>query len=243
MKTRKNLSIHLLSIALFIIIGCGATDSSNENNSQNSPDETGTVTDVEGNVYKTVKIGNQWWMAENLRTTRYRNGDSIPNVIDNADWVSLTTPAYCCYNNDFNSYGNTFGLLYNWYTVDSASNGNKNICPEGWHIPSNIEFLTLINNQGGLAEAGGKMKEAGTSHWDLPNIGATNTSGFTGLPAGFRSYVDGTFKYIGSFGHWWSSTQSDEIQAWNIGLYYLDSSVDNSPSVKKLGFSIRCIKD
>jgi uncharacterized protein (TIGR02145 family) len=205
--------------------------------------ETGTITDDEGNVYQTVKIGSQWWMAENLRSTKYRNGDPIPNVTNSADWASLTTPGYCCYGNDFHTYGNDYGLLYNWFTTDPASNGGREIAPEGWHIPSRQEFSTLINTLGGLNEAGGKMKESGMTHWRPPNTGATNASGFTGLPAGIRGYVDGTFKYIGDFGHWWSRTPSDGNKAWNIGLFFLEYSVDQSPSVKKLGFSIRCIKD
>jgi uncharacterized protein (TIGR02145 family) len=201
------------------------------------------VTDIDGNVYKTVKIGDQWWMAENLKTTKYRNGDPIPHVTNNNDWTDLSTPAYCSYNNDNTTYGSVYGLLYNWYALDPASNGNKNICPEGWHIPTDEELTTLINNLGGAIIAGGKLKEAGTSHWSIPNTGATNTSGFTALPAGFRSYVDGSFQYVGVFSHWWTSTQTSETQAWNLGLFNIDASANHSASEKKLGFSIRCVKD
>jgi uncharacterized protein (TIGR02145 family) len=243
MKSRKNFLSNFLTIVLLIVIGCGTTDSSGDNNNQNPPNETGQVTDVEGNVYKTIKIGNQWWMAENLRTTKYNNGDQIPNVTDNSAWTALNTPAYCWYENNNATYGTTYGALYNWFTIDAASNGNRSICPTGWHIPTNAEFLTMINNLGGILEAGGKMKEDGTSHWTSPNAGASNTSGFTGLPGGFRGYVDGSFQYLGNFGHWWSCSSSNANEAWNIGLFYLDSSVNNSTSVKKLGFSIRCVKN
>ena len=243
METRKNLLIYLLSTVLLLVIGCEATDSSDDNNNQNPPNETGTVTDVEGNVYKIVKIGDQWWMAENLKTTKYRNGDPISNVTDNSAWAALNTPAYCWYENNTATYGTVYGALYNWFTVDAASNGNRSICPTGWHIPTEAEWTTLTTFLGGLNVAGGKMKEVGTSHWSSPNTGASNTSDFTGLPGGFRSYVDGSFQYLGNFGHWWSRTQGDGTQAWNIGLFYLDSSVNNSLSVKKLGFSIRCVKD
>ena len=243
MKKRKNSFNLFLPIVLILLFGCGATDSSNDDYNQDAIPETGTVADIDGNVYKTIKIGNQWWMAENLRSTKYSNGDTLALVTDNSAWATLNAPAYCWYQNDHNSYGSIYGALYNWYTVNALSNGSRSISPAGWHIPTNAEFLTLISNLSGLSEAGGKMKEVGTTHWTSPNTGATNTSSFTGLPGGFRSYVDGSFQYLGNFGHWWSNTESDTNEAWNIGLFYLDSSVNNSTSVKKLGFSIRCVKD
>ena len=204
---------------------------------------TDTVSDTEGNIYKTVQIGNQWWMAENLKSAKYRNGDPIPHVSDNTAWAVLSTPAYCWYQNDKAGYGTVYGALYNWYTVDAASNGNRNICPAGWHIPSEAEWTTLTTCLGGLSVAGGKMKEAGTSHWSAPNTGATNTSGFTALPGGYRGYTTGEFGNIGSFAHWWSSTQEDAALAWGEGLFTLDNPADHSTSVKKNGFSIRCVKD
>ena len=207
------------------------------------PIETGTVTDIDGNSYRTVKIGNQWWMADNLKTTKYRNGDPIPNVTDNSAWAALSTPAYCWYENNNSAYGTVYGALYNWYTVDAASNGNRNICPAGWHIPTDAEWATLTSYLGGVSQAGGKMKEAGTSHWFAPNTGATNSSGFAALPGGYRGYTTGAFGNIGIFGHWWSSTQADASLAWGEGLFNQENSADHSTSAKKNGFSIRCVKD
>jgi uncharacterized protein (TIGR02145 family) len=204
---------------------------------------TQTVTDIDGNVYNTVTIGSQVWLKENLKVTHYNNGDSIPNITDNTAWASLNTPAYCWYNNDYDTYGTVYGALYNWFTTDSASNGNKNLCPLGWHIPTSTEWTTLTTYLGGESVAGGKMKEAGTAHWSAPNTGATNESDFTALPGGYRGYVNGSFNYIGIFGHWWSNTQYDTSLAWGRGLFYLDAPVNNSTSVKKNGFCIRCMKD
>jgi uncharacterized protein (TIGR02145 family) len=207
------------------------------------PEDPSTVIDMEGNVYKTVRIGTQLWMAENLRVTKFNNGESIPNVTDNAAWMALSGPGFCWYQNDYTTYGAVYGALYNWYAVDSASNGNRSICPVGWHIPTEDEWTVLTSYLGGLSVAGGKMKESGTAHWNAPNTGATNESGFTALPAGYRGYATGAFNFIGNFGHWWSRTSADQSLAWGEGLFYLDNAADNSTSVKRNGFSIRCIKD
>ncbi len=202
-----------------------------------------TVTDIDGNVYKTVRIGDQLWMADNLRTTRYSNGDPIPHVTDRVAWVALTTPAYCWYGDSETTFGATYGALYNWYAADSASNDNRSICPAGWHIPTEAEWTTLTTYLGGIDVAGGKMKEAGTSHWLAPNTGATNGSKFSGLPGGYRGYTNGAYDNVGLFGHWWSSTSRDASQAWGEGLFALEAPANHSPSVKKNGFSIRCVKD
>ena len=153
----------------------------------------GTITDVDNNLYNTVKIGTQVWMAENLKTTKYNDGTSIPNVTDNTVWSALITGAYCDYNNT-PSISTTYGRMYNGYSVDNniatkvASNGGKNVCPTGWHVPSNAEWITLTSYLGGESVAGGKLKETGTMHWLTPNSGATNESGFTALAGGRRSY-------------------------------------------------------
>ncbi len=236
MKKSQFSAVFLIVISIMILTACKKQDDSA------SAFETGNIMDVEGNSYKTIKIGNQWWMAENLKVTRYRNGEPVTNITSNAEWIALITPAYCSYNNDYDTYGKVKGLLYNWYVVDPSSNGNKNIAPEGWHIPTNADFSTLVNCLGGLAIAGGKMKEVGTSHWSSPNTGATNSSGFTSMPSGFRSHEDGTFQYIGTFVHWWSSTQSGST-AMNLSLANFQAAADNSASNKKLGFSIICVKD
>jgi uncharacterized protein (TIGR02145 family) len=197
-----------------------------------------TVTDIDGNVYETVTIGTQVWMAENLKVTHYRNGDLIPNVTDNATWAGLTSGAYCEYNNDPNNVA-TYGRLYNWY----SANDSRNIAPAGWHVPSDEEWQVLADYLGGEGVAGGKMKEAGTAHWYTPNAGATNESGFTGLPGGFR--VSGNYMNIGNYACFWSTTEDISGYAWGLGLSYMMEQAarwyDNND--KEIGYSVRCVKD
>ncbi len=197
----------------------------------------GTVTDIDGNVYPTVKIGNQWWMAVNLKVTHYRNGEAIPNVTDNATWQALTTGAYCEYNNDINNFA-TYGHLYNWYTVADS----RNIAPTGWHVSTDAEFEILTDYLGGYAIAGNKLRESGTTHWGWPNTGATNESGFTGLPGGWRLW-DGTYNYITARAYFWSSTGYSFPLAWSRYLYYDGPGFVRGASNEGDGFSIRCVKD
>ncbi|MCX6247713.1 MAG: fibrobacter succinogenes major paralogous domain-containing protein [Bacteroidetes bacterium] len=196
-----------------------------------SGDETGesqavTVTDIDGNVYNTVKIGSQLWMAENLKTTRYRNGDPITHVTDNTQWSNLLTGAYCDYNL-------IYGRLYNWYAVSDG----RHICPAGWHVPTDAEWTQLQAFLGGFDVAGGKMKEAGTIHWNGPNTGATNESGFTALPGRMRSW-DGSFSSIGIYANLWSSTES-----WGWYVFYNSTYFGHGTSKNVEGFSVRCLKD
>jgi uncharacterized protein (TIGR02145 family) len=196
--------------------------------------ECGTVTDIDGNIYETVKIGSQVWMVENLKVTHYRNGDAIPKVVD-PSWTSLTTGAYCEYNNDVNNVA-TYGRMYNWY----AASDSRNIAPPGWHVPSDAEWQTLIDYLGGDATAGGKIKEMGLTHWNSPNDGATNESGFTALPSGYRS----NFYYeLGYDAYFWSSTEFDIGAAWFRTLIYSNSAVGRYSSDERYGFSIRCVKN
>ncbi|PIS29553.1 MAG: hypothetical protein COT43_03570 [Candidatus Marinimicrobia bacterium CG08_land_8_20_14_0_20_45_22] len=199
--------------------------------------EPGTVTDIDGNVYQTVKIGNQWWMAENLKVTHYRNGEAIPNITDNTAWSNLSTGALCDYNNDVNNVV-TYGRLYNWYAV----NDSRNIAPTGWHVPTDAEWTILTNYLGGESVAGGKMKETGTTHWYGPNTGATNESGFLALPGGYR-YYSGTYYGVGDYGYWWSATESDSYGAWSRNLGCSGSGVDRGSNGKRSGFSVRCVGD
>jgi uncharacterized protein (TIGR02145 family) len=199
--------------------------------------ETGTMTDQDGNVYRTIKIGNQWWMAENLKVTHYRNGDLIPNVIDDTEWSNLTTGARCAYDNDENNVA-TYGRLYNWYTV----NDSRHIAPAGWHVPSmDAEWQTIVDYLGGSV-AGGKMKETGTAHWKSPNTGATNESGFSALPGGHR-YYDGEFYDMGYYAYFWSSSEVSTYYAWFRFLYYASSDVDRGDYDKQDGFSVRLVRD
>jgi len=144
-----------------------------------TPTPTAPVTDIDGNEYATIQIGTQVWMAENLRTTKYCNGDPIPNVTDSLQWVNLATGAWA-HNNNYSQYENLYGKLYNWYAVDDS----RNICPCNWHVPTDAEWTTLIDYLGGEGVAGGKMKSTGTQYWLSPNTDATNESGFSGLPGG-----------------------------------------------------------
>jgi len=204
------------------------------------------VTDIDGNVYNIIAIGTQVWMKENLKTTKYNDGTIIANIIDNATWASLTTGAYCDYsNNPANS--TTYGRLYNWHSVDNnsatkvASNGGKNVCPTGWHVPSDAEWTTLTSFLGGEEIAGGKLKENGTTHWAAPNSGATNETNFTALPGGYR-YRTGWFDIIGFGGNWWSSTNASSSSSWYRDMQHTSTSVGRY-DVEKYGFSVRCLKD
>ncbi|MBV5313662.1 MAG: hypothetical protein JZU47_10225 [Prolixibacteraceae bacterium] len=197
----------------------------------------GEVTDADGNVYPTIKIGNQIWMAENLKTTKYNDGTTIPNVTDNTTWAALKTGAYCYYNNDAINYKATYGTLYNWYAVNT-----NRLCPAGWHVPTDSEWTTLTTYIGGESVAGGKLKGTGTTHWLTPNTGATNEVGFTALPAGYRG-SNGTFYYIGYGGYWWSSTEYLTNYVWHWYVFYSDSGVRRYGYTKEHGFSVRCVRD
>jgi len=208
----------------------------------------GTVTDIDGNSYQIVKIGNQRWMAENLKVTHYQNGSAIPHVTDNGIWPNLSSGAYCNYNNDVNNVS-TYGRLYNWYAV----NDSRNIAPQGWHVPSDDEWKELemylgmsqseVDSEGWRGtDEGGKMKEAGTAHWDSPNTCATNSSGFTALPGGHRS-GSGNFIYVSSYSYWWSASDRIASFAWCRNLYSHNSQVGRYAIDKHDGFSIRCVRD
>lgn len=196
-----------------------------------------TVTDIDGNVYQTVKIGDQCWMKENLKVTHYRNGDAIPNVTGD-DWSGLFTGAYCDYDNNEGNVA-VYGRLYNWYAVDDS----RGLAPEGWHVPSENEWQTLADYLGGEAVAGGKMKEVGIVHWLSPNTGATNESGFTALPGGYRFDV-GNFSDMNIYAIFWSSTEFDFSSAWSHGLNNAyEGLIPFDDNFKQFGFSVRCVKD
>ncbi len=196
----------------------------------------GTMTDMDGNVYKTVKIGSQVWMAENLKVTRYRNGDPIPNVTSNSQWTKLRTGAYCNYDNNLENVS-TYGRLYNWYAVTDR----RNIAPKGWHVPTDEEWNLLEKHLG--ANAGGNLKERGTAHWKSPNVGATNASGFTALPGGCRGSSGGACYDVGSEGGWWSSTAKYNGGAWYRNLDYEGSVIYRSDLDEHYGFSVRLVRD
>ena len=218
---------------------CGAPNVHN-------PDLTyGSMTDQEGNTYKTIVIGTQEWMAENLNTSIYRNGDAIPTGLSNSEWESTITTqegAWTYYNND-PSYACPYGKLYNWYAcVDS-----RLLCPVGWHVPTDPEWTVLTDYLGGEEIAGGKMKitgtiESATGLWYAPNSEASNSSGFSGGPQGDRNFL-GESGGIGELGFWWSSSEVDTNYAWNRYLYYNIGSALRLENVKRNGFSVRCLRD
>jgi len=200
----------------------------------------GTMTDIDGNVYKTITIGTQTWMAENLRVTKYRNGEPIVNITDNATWSTTKSGAYCNYANttDVNKIV-TYGRLYNAY----AAADTRNIAPQGWHVPSDAEWLVLINSQGGESIGGGKLKESGTTHWDASNTG-TNSSGFSAVPTGGRNDYDGSFTNMGnSSGHWTSTASSFYGRTWHRNLYYSVDGCYRDDLNWNCGLSIRLVKD
>jgi len=208
-----------------------------ESDYSNEIDDPRHIIDFDGNVYNTVKIGNQVWMAENLKVTHYRNGDPIPNVTNNTQWSGLTTGAYCNYDNDPNN-AITYGRLYNWYAVAES----RNLAPIGWHVPSDTEWQILIDYLGGAAVAGGKLKESGTTRWISPNTGATNESGFTALPGGYRDSNSG-FNDLGNDTDFWSSTEGNSDSAWSRELLYNLASIYRFISSRRYGFSVRLVRD
>lgn len=195
------------------------------------------VKDVDGNIYNTVMIGTQVWLVENLKTTKYRDGTSIPKMTEDTQWYRQKTGAYCDYDN-IESNSTIYGRLYNWYAVSDS----RNIAPAGWHVPSDTEWTTLISYLGGVNLAGFKLKDAGNTYWPKPN-NASNESGFTALPGGTRSLY-GSFLGIGYYGYWWSATAQYELEEALIrSMDYNYAYVKSSYYSMNNGLSVRCLKD
>jgi uncharacterized protein (TIGR02145 family) len=201
----------------------------------------------DGRTYDLVEIGGQCWFADNLATDQYRNGDPIPTGLDNATWSSTNGGAYAIYNdNSVNDV--TYGKLYNWFTVAD----DRGVCPAGWHVPSDCEWMylegslgmsiqeMLLSNVWRGVDQGGALKA--TSSWLLPNVGATNSSGFTFLAGGYRNYL-GNYNFVNNYGYLWSITEEDVIPAWGRLLFYNSQKVNRTNSNKQSGFSIRCVRD
>jgi uncharacterized protein (TIGR02145 family) len=218
----------LIPVSLLLLIsGCNKE-------SEKPPDP---VTDIEGNIYKTIKAGSQIWMAENLKSTLLNDSTEIPLVTDSLKWRNLTTPGYCWYNNDDLTNRETYGALYNGYTVSSGK-----LCPAGWHVPIAGDWQLLSEFLLDSLSGGGKLKESGTIHWMSPNKGATNASGFTALPSGIR-YFDGSFTAIQYYTGIWTASESGSESENYLGLYYKDASLTFGTVSKKDGLSVRCVKD
>jgi uncharacterized protein (TIGR02145 family) len=228
---RKLLFVSFLISFVFVIVMSGCKKDKDDDDIQIPVN----VVDADGNVYNTIKIGDQVWLKENLKATKYRNGSSIPFITDNTEWGTLSTPGFSWYGNSQSTYGNNYGALYNWYAVKTG-----NICPEGWHVPSDAEWTTLVTYLGGDTEAGGKLKA--TTLWTAPNTGATNESNFTAFPGGYR-FLDGESYSITEYGYWWSSTEFNSNDGYYRLLYYDSKVVNKGNFSKKYGFSVRCMMD
>lgn len=228
----------LLIIGVFLVFASCCEKDNDNDPVFNSKLTYGTMTDQDGTKYKTVTIGTQTWMAENLRTTTYNDGSAIPNVTDHDKWKHITYGAFCNYNNTTNiDTIATYGRLYNWDAVHTGK-----LAPSGWHVPTDAEWTTLTNYLGGDSVAAGKLKETGTTHWDHPNVDATNETGFTALPGGYRSQY-GNFDGIGSYGSWWSATKSTSLNALHR---HIDTELNYFYRINyssALGLSVRCLRD
>ena len=194
-----------------------------------------------------VTIGKQTWMQKNLNVSKYHDGTPIPQVTDPKKWANLKTGAWCYYENN-TANDTTYGKLYNWYAVagihDTDPNTpNKILAPTGWHVPSDAEWTTLTDFLGGEAVAGGKMKSTGTSLWLPSNATATNESGFTGLPGGYRSSNGFSYGYVGYYGNWWSSSETSTISASFRQLDEYSGVVSRYTNSKRYGYSVRCLRD
>lgn len=216
----------------------------------------GTLTDIDGNHYATIQIGSQVWMAENLKVKHFANGDSIPEVAAQMDWQNNFNPGWSyLYNNKLYDSLKDYGLLYNFYTIEDS----RNVCPTGWHVPTDAEWTTLVasidpwhnaNAQGSQSgTAGGKLKSTGTEYWITPNTEATNLTGFSGVPSSHKN-SNGLFGFYGDDGEigiWWSSSiyePAPELHdAWYRSLNFNDASFNRNIQQKRNGFSIRCIQD
>ncbi len=196
-----------------------------------------TVSDLDGNTYDVIRIGTQLWTKQNLRTTKFNNGSSIALVSDNTVWTNLTNQGYCWYDNDASTYKSLYGALYNWYAVNTG-----NLCPTGWHVPSDDECLALETYLLGSTVAGGKLKETGTVHWTTPNTDATNETGFTALPGGYRSDT-GLFDNIGDYGFWWTSTTYSTSDSWFRRLQYDSGKSYRNYFDLNYGMSVRCAQN
>ena len=197
---------------------------------------TGSISDAEGNNYGTIGIGHQIWMTSNLKTVLFNDGDSIPSITADSLWSGMNSAGYCWYLND-EGYKNTYGALYNWYTVNT-----QKICPTDWHVPTEADWTELVDYLGGGSKAGGLLKESGTSHWKTPNEGATNEYGFTALPGGKR-LDSGEFDFMQVEGNFWSSESFSTQNAFYLYLLYnYPNSLQNYAN-KKSGFSVRCVRD
>jgi uncharacterized protein (TIGR02145 family) len=240
--TYKNL---LLISLLLVILSCGDDEADPDTNGVSSANFNtsltyGTMQDNDGNTYRSIEIGDQTWMAQNLRSTTFRNGEAIPEVTDDGAWVALTTSAQSAYEHTMDlDLLATHGRLYNWFAVTDP----RNIAPEGWHVPTQQEWETLAAALGGANQAGGPLKEAGLDHWNAPNSEGSNSSGFTALGSGRREYTDGSFINRGFNAFWWTSSPYNPDYSWYFQVNYDMAGLNAANFHKQYGFAIRLVKD
>ncbi len=229
-KLKNRISLIIVCVSLLVLaFSC-----------KKEADNPETITDIDGNVYNTVTIGTQVWMKENLKTTKFNDGDEIPLVTGGTQWTNLTTPGFCWQDNNEGTYKDDYGALYNWWAV----NTNK-LCPAGWHVPSKTEISELITILGGENVAGGAMKEKGTTHWISPNEGATDSKGFSGLPGGFRYGQGGNFRPVGYEGDFWTSTV-DNLPGESAWYLFIKNDIAGAfidTQYTRDGYSVRCIRN
>lgn len=232
------MKMNLAKVGLFVAVVLVAFVLSNCSKTEVIPGVQGeTVTDFEGNIYHTVLIGSQTWMAENLRSIKLSDGTQIPYVTNNNTWSNLVTPGYSYYSNDSVNFKYGYGALYNWYCVKSGK-----LCPTGWHVPTDADWTTLINGLGVDSMAGGKLKLANYSAWISPNLYATNSTGFNAVPSGYRFY-NGSYNNTSYSGNFWSATENNTATAWYRYLTYDKGKMYRNSIDKQYGFSIRCLKN
>lgn len=238
MKMKNRIWFYLLIVVLILVLSCRKENDIYTVYLNISPWKVyGRMTDQDGNTYKTIIIGTQTWMAENLKTTKLNDGTTIPFLTDIISWSSLSTPA-CCWQNNDPARKVTYGVLYNWYTINT-----RKLCPYGWHVPSDEEWTVLTDYLGGENVAGGKLKESGFRHWNNPNTGATNETGFSALPGGNRlDGPDALFDNLGEMGCWWTT---DFNESWASSRLMYDNSIHVQKTFhsKNNGVSVRCIQD
>jgi len=243
------MNINIKNKSLLAIIGlmCLCMLSCKKNNEEPLPSNEdnnneiqcpASLTDIDGNTYNVVKIGNQCWMSENLKTTRFKDNTEIGYTINNGEWMSSNVALYAWYESDEAFYGSHYGALYNWH----AANSDK-LCPDGWHVPTKEEFEALASYLGGTEEAGGKLKETDTIYWATPNTGATNESGFSARGGGIR-LSNGNYFYLKTNGCWWIEAQPlASCCAWHASLRYDKNNLFISTDAVRNGFSVRCLKN
>ena len=236
MKKGKHF-IKLLFMAGILVTAVVACDPSDDPGGD--PLDTGTVKDVEGNVYDIVKIGTQTWMQSDLKVTKFNDGTPIAHITESEAWGNATVPAYCWYDNEYPQPDGSYGALYNGYAADMGA-----LCPTGWHVPSLSELEELVNYCGPMGvDAPRKLKEAGRSHWTDNPESVTNETGFTALPGGYRNNTRyATFQFRGGTGVWWTST-SDASKLKTMAIYYTNAPAAFGKFPKGYGHSVRCIMD